>query len=73
MAPKKAALAQIHIAKQELGLSEEAYRNLLFLKFQVDSASCLNYRQLTVLLNTFKAKGWKPKRPPTLRERYKQQ
>jgi phage gp16-like protein len=72
MAPRKAVLAKIHVAKKELGLTDEVYRNLLFMKFQVDSTSSLNDRQATVLLNTFKAKGWKPKLPPPLRERYRQ-
>ncbi len=62
MAPKKAVLAKIHIAKKELGLTDEVYRNILSMKFHVKSASRLDDRQATVLLNTFKAKGWKPKR-----------
>lgn len=65
MAPKKTALEQINIAKQELGLTDEAYRDILSLKFQVNSVYMLNDRQATVLLNTFKAKGWKPKRIAT--------
>jgi hypothetical protein len=67
MSPNKAALAKIHIAKKELGLTDEVYKDILSLKFHVDSASRLNNRQATVLLNTFKAKGWKPRRSLTLR------
>jgi hypothetical protein len=62
MAPSKAALAKIHIAKKELGLTDKVNRDLLYMKFHVTSASRLDDRQATVLLNTFKAKGWNPKR-----------
>ena len=62
MPPSKAALAKIHIAKKELGLTDESYRDMLYLHFQVESAKQLDDRQATVLLNTFRAKGWKPKK-----------
>ena len=38
MPPSKAALAKIHIAKKELGLTDEMYRDLLFCNFKVESA-----------------------------------
>ncbi|MDR3631332.1 MAG: regulatory protein GemA [Desulfocapsaceae bacterium] len=59
MAPSRAALAKIHIAKKELGLSEDAYLDILSMHFQVASAAKLTDRQATVLINSFKAKGWK--------------
>lgn len=59
--PSQADLAKIHIAKKELGLSDEAYRDMLHLHFQVDSAKDLLLKQVVVLLNLFRAKGWKPK------------
>ncbi|MDR3631735.1 MAG: regulatory protein GemA [Desulfocapsaceae bacterium] len=62
MAPSRAALAKIHIAKKELGLSDDAYRDILSMHFNVPSAAGLTDRQATVLLNTFKAKGWKERR-----------
>jgi phage gp16-like protein len=67
MPPSKTALAKIHIAKKDLGLSDEAYRDILHLHFQVDSAASLDERQATVLLNTFRARGWlaKQKQPAT--------
>lgn len=55
-----AALAKIHIAKKELGLTDEIYRDILHLHFKVESAAKLSDRQCTVLLNHFKALGWKP-------------
>lgn len=60
--PSSADLAKIHIAKKELGLTDEAYRDMLHLHFQVDSAKDLKPQQVVVLLNKFRAKGWKPKK-----------
>lgn len=56
-----ANLAKIHIAKKELGLTDETYRDLLHFHFKVDSAAKLNARQCTVFINHLKARGWKPK------------
>jgi len=61
--PTSANLAKIHIAKKELNLTDESYRDILHMHFKVDSASKLNDRQCTVFLNHLKARGWKPKRP----------
>ena len=60
----RAKLAKIHIAKKELALTDEAYRDILRLHFGVESARELNDRQAVVLLNRFKAKGWKPTERP---------
>ena len=62
MAPSTANLAKIHIAQKELHLSDDAYRDMLSLHFQVSSASKLNDKQAVVLLNIFRAKGWQPKK-----------
>ena len=62
MPPTRAELAKIHIAKKELGMSDDAYRDLLRLHFGVESARDLSPRQVTVLLNKFRAKGWRPRR-----------
>ena len=56
----RAKLAKIHIAKKELALTDDAYRDILRLHFGVESARELDDRQAVVLLNRFKAKGWKP-------------
>lgn len=60
--PSSADLAKIHIAKKELGLTDEAYWDMLHLHFQVNSAKDLKPQQVVVLLNKFRAKGWKPKK-----------
>jgi phage gp16-like protein len=62
MAPSRAALAKIHIAKKELGLTDEVYRDILSLRFKVNSAAKLTDRQATVLINSFKAHGWKQRK-----------
>lgn len=59
--PKPADLAKIHIAKKELGLTDEAYRDMLHIHFGVSSAKNLLPKQVVVLLNKFRAKGWRPK------------
>jgi len=61
--PTNADYAKIHIAIKDLGLSDDDYRGILQFKFKVDSAKDLKPRQVTVLLNHFRAKGWKPKAP----------
>lgn len=58
---ERAKLAKIHIAKKELALTDENYRDILHLHFQVESAAQLDDRQATELLNLFKAKGWRPR------------
>lgn len=59
--PSKAALAKIHIAKKDLGLTDEAYRDILHLNFKVESAAALTEQQAAVLLATFRSRGWKAK------------
>lgn len=59
--PSQANLAKIHIAKKELELTDETYRDILRLRFKVESSAKLNDRQCFVLLNEFKRRGWKPR------------
>lgn len=54
--PSSADLAKIHIAKKELGLTDEAYRDILRTHFRVESAKELAPKQVIVLLNKFRAK-----------------
>lgn len=61
--PTTQQLAQIHIAKKELALTDDAYRDMLRLQFGVESSKALTDRQAVVLLGQLKAKGWKPKQP----------
>ncbi len=68
--PSRADLAKIHIAKKELGLDDDAYRDVLWSLFEKDSAKYLTDRQAADLISHFKSLGWKPKykdgrrRPP---------
>ncbi|GAB6191131.1 regulatory protein GemA [Desulfocastanea catecholica] len=61
MAPTKAQLAKIHIAKKELDISDEIYRDILHVNFAVESSSKLNETQAAKLLDIFAGKGWKSK------------
>lgn len=61
MALYKTALAKIHIARKELSLSEEAYRDILFLNFRVRSSKELSDQQARQLLELFRARGWQSK------------
>lgn len=65
----RSALAKIHIAKKELGLTDEAYRDMLHLHFSVASAKDLTPRQVLVLLNKLRARGWQPKSPAKARKK----
>ncbi len=56
--------ARIHIAIAELKLSDEQYRDILFVNFKgATSCAGLSYRQAEALIGIFKRLGWKPKRP----------
>lgn len=61
MSPTRGQLAKIHIAKKELQLTDEVYRDILAINFKVESAKDLTDQQAAKLLDTFRAKGWKPK------------
>lgn len=53
-------LAQIHIAKKELGLDDDTYRAVLARVAGRDSAAKLSDGQLTLVIKDLKARGWKP-------------
>lgn len=58
---RRALLARVHIAKKEMGLSDELYRDCV--EAVVDgrrSASQLSDHQLGQLLDHFKSRGWTP-------------
>jgi len=67
---RKALLAKVHIAKKELGLDDETYRDAVELVAAGKrSAGKLSDAQLQTLLDNFKARGWKggtPKRAKTV-------
>jgi hypothetical protein len=62
--PARQLLAKIHIAKKELGLDEETYREILGSEFGVQTSKLLDNRQAVRLVNYFQAKGWVPKSKP---------
>lgn len=60
---RNADLAQIHIARQQLGLDDETYRAILWSVARVRSSKDLDWTGRKNVLDHFRAKGWKP-RPP---------
>ena len=69
-ATRQGDLAKIHIARAQLGLDDDAYRQLLRTLCQVESASSLDYAGRQRLLKHFQACGWKP--APAVRAKVKQ-
>jgi phage gp16-like protein len=60
MALAKALLSKIHIARQQLDLAEDVYRQKLQAMFGKASSKDLSLRQAEKLLEEFKRLGWKP-------------
>lgn len=61
---RNAELAQIHIAKAQLGLDEDTYRAVLWaIQAGCTSAKDLDWTGRKKLLEHFRAKGWKPAPP----------
>jgi phage gp16-like protein len=56
-------LAQIHIAKAQLGLDEETYRSMLWTVGRVRSAADLDYAGRNAVLEHMKARGFKTTAP----------
>jgi phage gp16-like protein len=54
-------LAQIHIAKKDLGLDDETYRDMLFTIARVRSSSELDHAGRAKVLDHLKKCGFKPK------------
>jgi len=63
---RKRELAQIHIAKAQLGMADDAYRDLLFSLARVRSAADLDLAGRSRVLTHFKLCGWKPQARPEL-------
>jgi phage gp16-like protein len=66
---RRRELAQIHIAKQQLGMAEETYRDLLWTIGRVDSAANLDWSGRKQLLDHLKKCGFKPRPPKRSGER----
>jgi phage gp16-like protein len=60
---RNAELAQIHIAKTQLGLDDGTYRDVLWSVARVRSSKDLDWAGRKKLLEHFRAKGWKPQPP----------
>lgn len=56
---RDALLAQIHIAKKELALDDDTYRDVLERVANVRSAKDLSEDQRRAVLAEFRARGWK--------------
>lgn len=54
-------LAKVQIARKELGLDDDTYRAVLERLTGERTAKGLDDRRLSIVLDEFKAKGWKPK------------
>jgi len=62
MSSRNPMLAKVHIAKKELGLDDETYRDILVRVTGKSSSAGLSDRQLDAVLAEFKRLGWKPKK-----------
>lgn len=61
MTDRRTMLAKIHIAKKDVGMTNDQYRNLLQDSFGVDSAARMDHDALQRLLDHFVRLGFKPK------------
>lgn len=61
MTNRSAELAKIHIAKKDLALDDELYRQILWTVARVRSAKDLDAHGRGAVLDHFKSRGWKPK------------
>ena len=59
---RNSGLAQIHIAKKDLGLDDDTYRAMLWTVAHVHSSSDLDQAGRANVLKHLKACGWKPTR-----------
>lgn len=59
---RKLLLAKIHIAKKDLGLDDDIYREILFSRYKVMSAGRLRIANLEDMTGYLKSLGWKPQR-----------
>lgn len=60
-------IAQIHIARAQLGLDEETYRSIIRMMSngRTDSSAELDYAERNKLLDHFRARGWKNSKTAT--------
>lgn len=72
---RRKLLAMVHIAREELALSDAQYRIMLLAAFEVPTAAALTNSQLEAFVEYFKRKyGWRPKsKEPTRQIRFLQE
>lgn len=58
---RRAMIAKIHLAKKQLALTEDSYRDILRRVTGLDSAGAMRADQLDAVLREFGRLGWKPK------------
>ena len=63
MSVDRGMLAKIHIAKKELGFSDEVYRDILQARYKKGSAAMLTRFEADDLIRHFKTQGFKVRRP----------
>lgn len=68
---RNSELAQIHIAKKDLGLDDDTYRSVLWTCARVHSSKDLDFSGRIAVLNHLKARGWKPKPPVKAKQKAK--
>ncbi len=61
MTPRATMIAKVHLAKKQLALADESYRDILRRVTGQESAGALDERDLDRVLAEFKRLGWKPK------------
>lgn len=62
---RSSLLAKVHIAKKDLNLPDDTYRDLLERVGGNRSAAKLTDRQLVAVVAELRAKGWQPKAAPS--------
>ena len=58
---RRQMLAKIHLARKQLALTEDSYRDILRRITGIDSAGAMRAEQLDTVLREFARLGWKPK------------
>ena len=64
MSIKRGLITKIHVAKSQLNMDEDSYRNLLHRVTGANSCSAMNVDQLERVMDEMKAKGFKVKKTP---------
>lgn len=64
---RRALTAQVHIAKKDLAMDDEAYRAMLRELYGTESSGSLSFPNLMHLVAHFEKLGWVPKRNPSPR------